>query len=397
VRIQDFGLTILMVSSGDRILREPISNEVSRHIAYADRAGELQMLVFSNPAHGLRSTEIRPNLVVHPVHARNRAEFVVRAVASGRRICQQSGVDLITTQDPFDTAVIGTLLARRFRIPLEIQNHSNFYADSEWARERRGFGMAKRLGRHTLPRAALLRILNEAERHAYISMGLSSDRIRILPTPVDVSTFLDAAERARESRDEIRGAWGLQSEDVVAIWAGRMVASGPNKRLLFWLDVAARLAERLASIRFVLIGDGPQRGELEAKAEALGIEDRVVFTGPLPNEELPTAFAAADIYMHTSRHEGFGKVIVEAQAAGLPVVAVNAHGPSSIVVDGVTGFILEADLGRMADAVLGLCRSEAMRKQMGEAAREHVRQNYRYEWMVDAIVSAWEETVGICR
>ena len=123
------------------------------------------------------------------------------------------------------------------------------------------------------------------------------------------------------------------------------------------------------------------------------MENRTVFTGLLPNEELPVSFAAADIYMHTSQHEGFGKVIVEAQAAGLPVVAVNAHGPSSIVVNGKTGIILESDADRMADAVLELCRSEARRKQMGKAAREYIRQNYQYERMVDAIVSAWEETV----
>ncbi|MBN1858746.1 hypothetical protein JW848_06030, partial [Candidatus Bipolaricaulota bacterium] len=136
-------LRVLMISSGDRILRSPISNELNRHVAYADRAGELQMLVYSHPAHGLRSTEIRPNLVVHPIHARNRVEFVARAVGRGRRICRQVKVDLITTQDPFDTAVIGAFLGRRYGIPLEIQNHSSFYADPEWAGQRRGFGLAK--------------------------------------------------------------------------------------------------------------------------------------------------------------------------------------------------------------------------------------------------------------
>jgi len=380
-----------MVSSGDRILRTPIANERDRHITYADRAGELQMLVYSHPAHNLRSTEIRPNLIVHPIHARNRASFIVGGIVAGRQLCRRSKMDLITTQDPFDTAVIGAWLSKRFRVPLEIQNHSNFYADHEWARQRRGFSLARRLGRQMLPCASLLRVLNNAEREAYVRMGLPPHRIRVLPTPVDVSRFLDGAMHARASRETVRLGWGFNPDNSVVVWAGRMVDA--DKRLLFWLDVAACLTKDLPSIRFVLVGDGPQRKELEARAETLGIEDRVVFTGLLPNEELPTAFAAADVYMHTSRHEGFGKVIVEAQAAGLPVVAVSARGPSSIVVDGETGYLVEPDVNALVERVVDLCRDEEKRKRMGDAGRQHVRQHYEYGKMVDAIVGAWEDAV----
>jgi len=384
-------LDVLMISSGDRILRAPISNEVNRHIAYADRAGVLQMLVYSHPAHNLRPTEIRPNLIVHPIHARNRASYIVSGIIAGRQLCRRRRMDLITTQDPFDTAVIGACLSKRYGVPLEIQNHSNFYADHEWARQRRGFSLARQLGRRMLPCASLLRVLNSAEREAYVRMGLPSDRIRILPTPVDVSRFLNGAVQAREHRETIRSRWGFNPDDSIVVWVGRMVDA--DKRLLFWLGVAARLAEELPSIRFVLVGDGPQRGLLEERARELGLSDCIVFAGLVPNSELPALLSAVDIYMHTSRHEGFGKVIVEAQAAGLPVVAVNSHGPSSIVVDGETGYLVEPDVNALAERVVDLCRDEEKRKHMGAAGRRHVRQHYQYERMVDAIVSAWEETV----
>jgi glycosyltransferase involved in cell wall biosynthesis len=105
--------------------------------------------------------------------------------------------------------------------------------------------------------------------------------------------------------------------------------------------------------------------------ERLG--DRATFLGWLGGDELPRAYASADAFLFCSRTDTFGQVLVEAGASGLPCVAVDEGGPSSIVVDGETGRLCEADPGMLVAAILQLADSPAWRAKLGRQALEAAR------------------------
>jgi glycosyltransferase involved in cell wall biosynthesis len=115
----------------------------------------------------------------------------------------------------------------------------------------------------------------------------------------------------------------------------------------------------------LLAGGGP---EAETLRERLG--DRATFLGWLEGDELPRAYSSADIFLFCSRTDTFGQVLIEAGASGLPVVAVDEGGPSSIVVDGETGRLCEPDAGMLAAAILQLADSPAWRGKLGRQSRE---------------------------
>ena len=121
-------------------------------------------------------------------------------------------------------------------------------------------------------------------------------------------------------------------------------------------------------LHLLLGGGGPEE---EMLRERLG--DRATFLGWLAGDDLPRAYASADIFLFCSRTDTFGQVLVEAGASGLPSVAVDEGGPSSIVIDGETGRLCDPDPGLLAAAILQLADSPAWRAKLGRQAMEVAR------------------------
>ncbi len=149
---------------------------------------------------------------------------------------------------------------------------------------------------------------------------------------------------------------------VNVLYAGRLT-SEKGAELLVESFLRAYSAD--PRLHLLLAGGGPEEGMLR---ERLG--EQATFLGWLEGEELPRAYASADIFLFCSRTDTFGQVLVEAGASGLPVVAVDEGGPSSIVVDGETGRLCEPEPAMLAPAILQLADSPAWRAKLGRQGRE---------------------------
>ena len=143
-----------------------------------------------------------------------------------------------------------------------------------------------------------------------------------------------------------------------------------------------------------LVGDGPQIGTLKALGERLGLADRITFTGGVPYEQVPAELAKLDIYAALSRQESFGVAVLEAGAAGRPVVVSDAGGLSEVVRDGVTGLVVpREDPISAAEALLRLVIDPEQRIIMGESGRRHVCDNYAWDDCVQTMISVYEDTI----
>ena len=143
-----------------------------------------------------------------------------------------------------------------------------------------------------------------------------------------------------------------------------------------------------------LVGDGPQIGALRALSGRLGVADRVTFTGPVPYEQVPAELAKLDIYAALSRQESFGVAVLEAGAAGRPVVVSDAGGLPEVVQDGVTGLVVPRENPvAAADALLKLVTDPSQRIIMGESGRRHVRDHYAWDACVQTMISVYEDTI----
>ena len=152
------------------------------------------------------------------------------------------------------------------------------------------------------------------------------------------------------------------------------------------LDMAIKaLALSPLDLRYVIVGDGPDRERLETIAREAGVADRVIFAGALSDDEIAEAYATADVYVGLSREEGlqaegFGISFVEAAASGTPSVAGNSGGVSSAVRDGETGLLVPpTDVAAAASAIRRLLDDRALRESFARAARGAVESHYNWD------------------
>ena len=196
-----------------------------------------------------------------------------------------------------------------------------------------------------------------------------ADQYRIVPLGFDLSAFAAIDEAARRrARAELRIAAGAP----VLATVGRLTAI-KNYSLL--LEAAQRVAARFPNLVVLLAGDGELRADLEAQAARLGITANVRFMGW--RRDLPTIYAATDVFALTSRNEGTPVALIEAMAAGVPGVSTDVGGVSDVIASEAMGVrVAVDDVAGFSTAVERLLGDPAARLAMGAAARAHVLSRY---------------------
>lgn len=225
------------------------------------------------------------------------------------------------------------------------------------------------LDRLTLTWTRAVVCCSEAVRTSVESrIGVKSGRCTIIPFGVDVARFEHAAASTREDL-------GLRQGGSVIGVVCRLVE--PKKGLTILLQALGELGRRHGRppCQLVVIGDGPARRELEQLRDQLGLSSWVVFVGE--RRDIPQILRSLDMFVLPSLYEGFGIAILEAMAAGKPVIATRVGGIPEFVVSGETGILVEpGDDRALADAIERLLADPEQAKQMGMRGHDRVLRRY---------------------
>lgn len=212
------------------------------------------------------------------------------------------------------------------------------------------------------------------------AIGIERQSIAVVPNAVDAEPLAAAARRAAA-----RAALGLDADTVVVGSVNRLV---PLKRVSLLIDAVARIQG--ANIHLLLVGDGPERHALEAQARSLSVP--VTFTGH--RHDVPELLSAMDIFAFASSSEGQPNAVLEAMAAGLPVVAASLPAFEGVIADGVHGVIVEVSVESMADALRSLAVDPAARARLGAAAKREVESRFSTRAMVEAYEHIYADALG---
>ena len=205
--------------------------------------------------------------------------------------------------------------------------------------------------------------------------GVPEEKIHVVYPGVDAERFRPENDGAA-MRSLVAGP-----DDVVFLSVGRLQRRKGHDMVL---KALARLRSRVPGARYVIVGDGPHQGQLEADVHALGLTDIVHFAGPARDEDMAAWYAAADVFVMPNRSdgvdfEGFGMVFLEAAAAGKPTIGGRSGGVPEAVEDGVTGLLVDgADVGDLEKAMAALAESPELRQRYGIAGRERALR--RFSW-----------------
>ncbi len=377
-----------MIGLGTDVLTGAQGDARDRHLAYARSAGMLTMIVSASGEPGLRPQRLSDELTVYPLASPLKVGFLWQAYRLGARICGSTPIDLIVTQDPFASGLVGYALKRRFGIRLLINNHSRFLDNPFWLAERPiRHRLFTALGRRLIRRADGLRVVNEAERLTYLSLGIPPDRVRLLPTPVSLAAFL-AAVPASEV-ESLRLRLGLAGRRPL-LWVGR--GWEPSKDLAVLLEALSSVASVHRDVVLIMVGDLAPSPDLRRAVQELALAPHLTLPGRVPHAQLPVYYHLCEFYAHSSRYEGLAKVMVEAAAAGKAVVTTRIPGIEAVIEDGVTGLLVPVgDAKALAQRMLELLDDPARAVRMGEAARRQAVVRFERDAMVEAIVSMWRD------
>jgi glycosyltransferase involved in cell wall biosynthesis len=160
------------------------------------------------------------------------------------------------------------------------------------------------------------------------------------------------------------------------------------------LDLAIRALSELQDMEWSwrIAGDGPQLPSLENAARERNMQARVEFMGWKATEQLRQEYAASNLFLFPSRHEGMPNAVLEAMASGLPVIATRIAGNEELVVDGQTGFLVPVeDAAALREALRDLLADDGKRARMGRAARARVEQEYGWQRAATQYLSILEK------
>ena len=302
----------------------PVPWFFSTHPRFGERA-RMALTPSHEVRHGIAVDH--PRYLLPPKVGETVAPFVLAAGALGTlRRLQREGFDfdLIDAHYFYPDGVAAALLGRWLRKPVVITA--------------RGSDLNV-LGHHRLPRRMMQWAVRQSSASAGVcqsladvlrSWGAPAHKVHVLRNGVDLQRFTPVP------RGQARQRLGLGGEPLV-VSVGNLV---PIKGHELTLQTLAQLATRHPEARLVIVGDGPERASLQARAESLGLQGKVAWPGRIPNEDLAPWYSAADVTMLSSHNEGWANVLLESMACGTPVLATDVGGSAEVVAHPHAGRLL---------------------------------------------------------
>jgi len=277
---------------------------------------------------------------------------------------------------------MGALAGRLCRVPLVITSRRSLGRYQERYRALRLFDLLANKFSHCVTVNS-----KSVWNDVLVRDNVDPKKLVLIYNGVDHSNF----DVPREVRVELRKKTGFtHSHKVVTVVANLI----PYKGHAELLDAAAAVLDQIPSSRFWLVGrDRGIEKYLKQKARELGILNRVIFAGE--RSDIPNILAASDILVLPSHEEGFSNVILEAMAAGLPLVATRVGGAQEAVLDGVTGWLVQPNRPKeLATRIVDLLNNPKRSKEWGERGKERVKKEFGIEKMVEEHLMLYQRVMN---
>ena len=374
-------MRILMISIDRTLLGADYSGDIlERHEKYANKAGKLDIIVFTKK--GFKKIEFSENLKVYPTNSTTKLNYIFDTFEIAKNIYWPDKYDLIVCQDPFLTGLTGWIIKKRFKVPLLIHFHGDFWDNKYWLFEKgrwwfNWFFLI--LSKFLVDGADGIRVVSSGIKDKLIKAGVSKDRIRVISTPVNIEKF---EKYDSEKVNELR----LENKNYKTIInVGRKDPSKDYKTLYKAIELVYQDYKKLV---FWQIGS---KSYLQGKIKA---DENLILNSldKIKQEDLIDYYNASDIYVSSSCSESFGKVLIEAMACGLPVVATSTTGSKEIIEDGINGFLVPiGDSEALSRKILYLLNNQDKAKEISEAGKEMVKEKFNQEKINGKIVKFWKD------
>jgi len=273
-------------------------------------------------------------------------------------------MDVVHVHHPFLSGRLALHYCRRKQIPIVFTNHTRYdlYAQSRlpYMPSEVSNGLLHAYMPDFCSEVDLVISPSHGMEKILRQYGVNSP-IEVVPNGADLKPFQTAKPR-------LRAEFGFDPDDILLVYMGRIA---PEKNLELLLQAFAGVARAIPNVHLLVVGGGQKEHEEEVKSlpHELRIEDRVRFTGMIPNDRLPPYLAMCDVFVTASVTEVHPFSVIEGMASGLPIVGIDSPGISDSIADGETGLLATEDIASYTAKLTTLCLNKDLQKKMGAAAR----------------------------
>jgi glycosyltransferase involved in cell wall biosynthesis len=288
--------------------------------------------------------------------------FYPSCLFAGSTLLKKRKFDLIHSMFAIPSAPAGLHLAKKFRLPHFLSLLGGDVYDP-----------SKKLSPHDTPflKQTVRKMIHDSDKVIACSLDLKQRALEYYGNEENIDLINHGIEKPQFEKRS-RSDFQFDEKDVLLVTVGRLVSRKGLSQLLGILEEMNDPRTKL-----LIIGDGPERPNLEKQANDLNISDKVQFLGRIDDAKKFQILSLCDLYVSTSDHEGFGLVFLEAMATGLPVVCYNKGGQTDFLEDGKTGFLVPfGNRSRFVENLSQLCKNADIRKDMSLYNSGHVREFY---------------------
>ena len=302
------------------------------------------------------------------------------------KIVEKLDLDIIHSQHPNLLGLAATKWAKRKKIPIIFTWHTLYdrYVNfvpfipakiSIWYIIRKAVKFANKADAVVVPTDSVISIIKK--------WGVKNKEIIPIATGVLPEDFSDA------NRNEIREKYQIRKNEVVLLLVSRL-SSEKNVEFIF---KSVRNILKKDNVKLLVAGGGYLRRDLEGFCQQEGIYNKVVFCGEIGHEKIKNYYAAGDIFVYASKSETQGMVITEAMYMGLPIVALNAPGVCSLVLNRGNGFLVSEKTKEFEEAVEKLINDEELRKKFGEVSERIAREKFTSSVCAEKMLAVYSEAI----
>jgi len=384
------GINILIISKDSTLLDHEaiIGDTRKRHITYANilrskyPGSRIKIITYTKRSSPKELEYISEGISIYGTNSIHRITFIFGIIKLLPIVLREKWQpNIVTVQTPWEEGVIGYVLSKSLKAKFIPQIHFDLFSDY-WLQENRLNYCRKYIAFMLLIRSDAIRVVSELQKEKLVcELGVTENKIRVIPVGVNFQPVHGGKSEYKE------GISPLLIDTKVVLFVGRFYAP---KNLHLWVETAEIINRRLNNVMFVMVGNGPMYLDVKEAVINRNLTSKFLFLGYIKHGDLPKVYAASDVFLLTSKYEGFGRVVLEAYMASIPVVSTMCAGTLDLIESGKTGILSHFnDAESLAKSVVRLLEDDQLRVQYGEKGREKVLKEYDNYKLASDLVDFW--------
>ena len=320
------------------------------------------------------------------------ATFYSREIA---KQIKEIGLDIVHTQTEFSVGAFGKIISRKYDIPFIHTYHTMWEDYVHYISPLKGRNIRlKRLAR-TISRAfvrkaeCVITPSNKTAKYLKYKCKVKNKPIYVIPTGIDIAPF-KSSNFTEEERDNLKKSLGIKPNEKIILFLGRVAS---EKSIDVIMDIMPSIFEEHPDYKFLIVGDGPSKKDLEEQARKLNIDKNVIFTGKVPWNEVPKYYNIGDVFVNASITETQGLTFIEAMSAEIPVVAKYAPNLSELIHTNKNGILVKKNFD-YKKAIIDVIENENLRKTLIRGGNETAKE-YSIEVFGDKLEILYTEIIKL--